>query len=287
MCAILQNARGRATYRLVVEYDGTAFCGFQFQPELRTIGGELETALRRAFAEPVKVTCAGRTDAGVHALGQVVSFTAHDRFPIGQLAVALNSALPPDISVRECARVLGGFSARRDASERRYVYVVLARRERSAALVHRAHHERRPLDLVRMRAGAARLVGRHDFRAFCGVPPDRGGTTVRTLYELDIEDDAPLVRFRVCGKGFLHRMVRILVGTLLEIGAGRREPEEIDHILASRDRRRAGATASAGGLYFVGARYEGFDSAPPDAAFPLTGRRVVPPGPRVLRPSSV
>lgn len=218
------------------------------------------------------MTCAGRTDAGVHALGQVVSFTAHDRFPIERLAIALNSALPPDLSVRNCARVHDEFSARHDAIERRYVYVVLARRERSAALVHRAHHERRPLDLARMRAGAERLVGKHDFRAFCGVPPDRGGTTVRTLHELEVEDDAPLVRFRLRGKGFLHRMVRIIVGTLLEIGAGRRAPEEIDAILASCDRRRAGATASASGLYFVGARYDGFDSGPPDAAFPLIRR---------------
>jgi len=262
----------RATYRLVVEYDGTAFCGFQFQPELRTIARELEAEISRAFDEPVKLTCAGRTDAGVHALGQVVSFVAHDRFPIERLAIALNSALPPDLSVRDCARAADGFSARHAAIERRYAYVVLARRERSAALAHRAHHERRPLDLARTRAAAAQLVGSHDFRSFCGVPPDRGATTVRMLHALEIEDDAPLLRFHLRGQGFLHRMVRIIVGTLLEIGAGRREPEEIAAILAARDRRRAGPTASASGLYFVGARYPEFDSAPPAAAFPLTRR---------------
>ncbi len=248
-----------ATYRVVVEYDGTDFCGFQFQPQVRTVAGTLESTFSRLFDQPVKVSCAGRTDAGVHAVAQVVSFRAHARFPIEKFGLAANSSLPWDLSVREAARVAAGFDARAAALERRYTYVVLNRQAPSAVLRRFTHFEHRSLDLELMRSAAAPLVGEHDFVSFCGVLPERGGT-VRTLYAVEIERRGDLVRLHFSAAGFLHRMVRTIAGTLLEVGSGRREPGAMEGILAARDRRAAGFTAPAQGLFFVGVRYADFDS---------------------------
>jgi tRNA pseudouridine38-40 synthase len=242
-----------------VEYDGTDFCGFQYQPALRTVAGELEGALSRLFDRPVKVTVAGRTDSGVHASAQVVSFVSHDSFPLEKLTIALNTSLPQDLTARDAARVEPHFSARLSALERRYTYAVLNRRDPSAVLRRFAHHEHRTLDLTRMRAGAAHLLGEHDFLTFCGVYPDRGGT-VRTINALEIESDGEVVRMHVRGESFLHRMVRIVAGTLLDVGAGKREPDEVAAMLAARDRRVAGPTAPANGLCLVDVRYADFSA---------------------------
>jgi tRNA pseudouridine38-40 synthase len=208
---------------------------------------------------PIKVTVAGRTDSGVHASGQVVSFVAHDRFPIDRLSIALNTILPPDVSARDAARVEDRFSARLSALERRYRYVVLNRRDPSALVRRFVHHEHRALDLTRMRAGARHLVGEHDFVTFCGVLPDRGGT-VRTVDALDIEADGERITLAIRGKSFLHRMVRIVAGTLLDVGAGGSEPADVAEMLAARDRRVAGPTAPAAGLTLVEVLYPGFSS---------------------------
>ncbi|GAC1550539.1 MAG: tRNA pseudouridine(38-40) synthase TruA [Vulcanimicrobiaceae bacterium] len=208
---------------------------------------------------PLKVTVAGRTDSGVHASGQVISFRAHDRFPVDRLSIALNTILPPDLSARDCARVDDRFSARLSALERRYRYVVLNRRDPSALVRRFAHHDHRELDVARMRAGARHLLGEHDFITFCGVLPDRGGT-VRTVNALDIERDGERITLAVAGKAFLHRMVRIVTGTLLDVGAGRSEPDDVARMLAARDRRVAGPTAPAAGLTLVDVRYPGFSS---------------------------
>ncbi len=247
------------TYRIVVEYDGTLFRGLQFQPEERTVAGELQRALGVLFAEPIAVGAAGRTDAGVHASGQVVSFTSERTFPIDRLALALNANLPPDLTVRDATVAADGFSARFDALARIYEYRILNRPFPSALARRYAHHVHRRLDLDRMREAARDLIGQHDFIAFCGVLPARGGT-VRTIYAVDIVRDGDDVIVRITGLGFLHRMVRISVGTLIEIATGRRAPGDIPAILASRDRRRAGYTAPAAGLTLVGVRYPDFDS---------------------------
>ncbi len=248
-----------STYRVVVEYDGTDLCGFQYQGAVRTVAGELETALSRLFDRPVKVSAAGRTDAGVHASAQVVSFVSHDAFPVQKLAIALNSALPPDITARDAQRVEPTFSARNSALERHYTYTVLNRRMPSAILRRFAHHDWRALDVERMRIAAASLVGQHDFVTFCGVLPDRGGT-VRTLRAIDIETQGELVRLHFRAVGFLHRMVRIMTGTLFDVGAGHRTPGDILVMLAARDRRAAGPTAPPQGLCLVNVVYPGFES---------------------------
>jgi tRNA pseudouridine38-40 synthase len=251
------------TYRAVVEYDGTDFCGLQFQTAVRTVAGEIERALSTIFAEPVKISAAGRTDAGVHASGQVISFRSERPFPEGRLALALNANLPADVSVRAAGIVPDGFSARFDAQERVYEYRILNRPQPSALDRRFAHHVHRPFDVVLARGAALDLLGEHDFVAFCGVAPERGGT-VRTVHSLEIERAGDRIRLRIAGRGFLHRMVRISVGTLVEIATGRRDPADIPAILASMDRRRAGYTAPAAGLCLVGVRYPDFDSEQPE-----------------------
>ena len=241
--------------------------GFQYQSSLlRTVAGELEIALSRIFDQPVKIAGAGRTDAGVHAVGQVISFTAQRPSPIENLAFALNGCLSPDVSVRSAEAVADGFSARFHALERRYTYIILNRRERSATLRRFAHHAYRPLDLDVLRRAARDFSGTHDFLSFCGVLPDDGNTE-RTVFGVEIEEEPPMLRLRFRARSFLHRMVRVMTGTLLEIAAGRKAPDAIPDILAARDRRAAGATAPAHGLFFTGARYADFDSNATDRVF--------------------
>ena len=247
------------TYRVVVEYDGTAFAGLQFQPAARTVAGELERALATLFGEPLKIAAAGRTDAGVHATGQVVSFGSARAFPVERLAYALNATLPPDLSARDAAIVPDGFSARFDALARTYVYRILNRPFPSAFSRRTAHHVWRPMDLDRARRAAADLVGEHDFAAFCGVRPEHGGT-VRTVHALDLRAAGSCVELWIAGAGFLHRMVRIVTGTLVEIATGRRAADDVPRILATGDRRQAGYTAPACGLTLTGVRYPDFDS---------------------------
>ena len=208
----------------------------------------------------MKITGAGRTDTGVHASGQVISFITARPFPFERLAIALNSALPHDISVRDVAIVADGFSARFSARERTYVYAILNRPDRSALLAHRAYHVyRRALDLEAMRAAALHLIGERDFRSFCGVLPE-SGVTIRDVRGLAIDALDHLVRVQISADGFVHRMVRTIVGTLVECGLGRRDPSSLPEILAARDRRVAGLTAPAHGLYLAGVRYDGYDS---------------------------
>lgn len=250
------------TYRCVVEYDGTNFHGWQFQPALRTVCGEVEAVLSGLFAEPIKLTAAGRTDTGVHATGQVVSFTSSRRFPIERLALALNARLPGDVSARDAAVVGADFSARFDARSRIYEYLILNRPTPSAAIARFAHHVWKPLDAEAFGRGAAALIGEFDFIAFCGVLPARG-PTIRAVHSIALERSGDLARIRIVGDGFLHRMVRITVGTLIEIATGRRTPDDVPRILQSRDRSQAGYTAPACGLFLCGVTYDLFTSYRP------------------------
>jgi tRNA pseudouridine38-40 synthase len=255
------------TYRLVVEYDGSAFHGLQFQPTLRTVAGTLEDALARLFHEPAKITAAGRTDAGVHATGQVVSFTAARDFPIERLALVLNANTPADLVVRDAAVVADGFSARFDARERAYDYLILNRGFPSALWRARAWHVPRPIDGAQFLAAAEPLLGEHDFATFCGERPDRGGT-VRELRAIELARRDDLVRVTVRGNAFLHRMVRVVVGTLVACATGDRDVDFARRALEARDRTTAGATAPAHGLYFAGVRYDDFDTYRPTGVTP-------------------
>ena len=270
------------TLRLTVEYDGTAFSGFQWQPAARTVAGTLEAALSRLLREPVKVTGAGRTDAGVHATGQVVSLGTDRDFPWERLPVALNALLPEDLRIRRSELVSAGFSARFSARERTYVYALLDGAAPSALLARYAWQVRSRLDLAAMREAAQLLVGEHDFRSFCATLPEPapGGlvSTVREVRRLSVERRGGLVRVEVAANAFLHRMVRTIVGTLAECGA-RRPPQDISRVLAARAREAAGLTAPACGLYLAGVRYQdGYDSfyEPPATGAPLDGTPAFP-----------
>lgn len=226
---------------------------------MRTVAGVLEGTLTQLFAEPVKVTAAGRTDSGVHATGQVVSLETDAVFPFDRLPLALRGVLPSDLSVREATCVEPGFSARFSARERTYVYAILNRPQRSALLARYAAYVPHQLNIEAMREGAAHLIGEHDFRSFAAVGSQE--RTVRCLRRIELERRGELLRAEVAADGFLHHMVRAIVGTLLECGTGRRTPDELVGVLAARDRQAAGTTAPANGLYLAGVRYaDGYDS---------------------------
>lgn len=243
-----------------MEYDGTDFCGMQYQPRGRSVAGVLETTLSKLLQHPVKITCAGRTDSGVHATGQVISFKTDAAFPFGRLAIAANSDLPRDVSLRDVAVPEMPFSARFSAVERTYVYAIFNRAEPSPLCGRYAFHVWQPMDIDAFRGGAASILGEHDFRSFCGMLP-QSGPTIRTVRSLGIERRGEMLRIEIRADGFLHRMVRTIVGTLVECATGRRDPAEIPSVIAALDRSAAGLTAPAHGLYLAGVRYEdGFDS---------------------------
>jgi len=233
----------------------------QSQPAARTVASELERVFSSLLREDIRITAAGRTDTGVHATGQVVSFTTQTAFPFARLAIAANSDLPKDVSIREAHVCERSFSARFSASERTYVYAFYNLPSRSAMFDRYAYHVWRPFDIERFRAAALPLLGEHDFRSFCSTVP-AGYPTTRTLRKLEIEAmGGGILRVEIRADGFLHRMVRTIVGTLLECATGRRDPRSIAAVLDARDRTKGGLTAPAHGLYLAGVRYgDGFDS---------------------------
>lgn len=233
--------------RLLIEYDGSAYAGWQVQPNRPTVQGTLQAALKRLTGTPVRVGGAARTDAGVHAAGQVTTFTTESPHTCATFHRALNALLPRDIVVREVAEVPLTFDARRSATGKTYRYTLLVRADPSP--FHRSWtlHVPPPLDVAAMGKAAEALLGRHDFSAFrsssCEAPHP-----VRTVWEARFLEDPPFWHFRISAEAFLQHMVRSIVGTLLEVGRGRRPPEEVAAILASRARARAGPTAPPHGL---------------------------------------
>jgi tRNA pseudouridine38-40 synthase len=241
--------------RLLLEYDGADFHGFQKQAGLTTIQGELETALAGILKHPVKVIGAGRTDAGVHALGQVINFATESRMPIERMPVALNSCLPAAIAAREAREVDPEFHARRSASSREYRYLVLNRPQRSALLARYVHHVPLPLDAAAMAEAAQALVGEHDFGSFQGGgSPARG--TVRQVYRAECRRLGSLVAVTLEANAFLYQMVRIAIRSLLEVGTGRLPGDAIARLLRSGGRQRGPSPAPPQGLYLTRVRYE-------------------------------
>ncbi len=238
---------------LTVSYDGTPFAGFARQPEQETVQGRLEDALRTALRRDVVTVGAGRTDAGVHAFGQIVSFdAAGDEADMGALLRSLNALVGPDIVVREAREARPGFSARFDATAREYRYRLVVGSVPPLFLAHTAWWVKPRLDVHAMREAARTLLGEHDFRSFCVTDSALGKNTVRELILLEVEPAVELgeacLVVRVVGNAFLHSMVRVIVGTLVDVGVGRREIGWVGDALAARERGAAGQTAPAHGL---------------------------------------
>lgn len=241
---------------LKLEYDGRAFAGWQRQPEQRTVQQALETALARVADHPVAVTCAGRTDAGVHALGQVVHFDTAARRPDHAWLLGGNSHLPDDVALRAARPIDDDFHARFSALRRTYLYRILNRRTRPAVERHMAWWVRRPLDEGRMASAAGALLGEHDFSSFRAAEC-QALHAVRTLYRLDVTRVGDELRLLVEANAFLHHMVRNLAGVLVAIGSGVRDPDWAAAVLAARDRTVAAVTAPPHGLCLLGVTYPG------------------------------
>lgn len=258
-------------HKLVIAYDGALFHGWQKQEPpgqapLRTVAGVVETTLVQVLRQPIKLVGASRTDTGVSALGQVAHFDAAHRVPIERLAQAINSRLPDDIDIRSAQRVHDTFDAISDAQSKQYRYRLLTTERRPLDRRFALYHCWTPLALDRMRDAAARLVGTHDFAGLASIHHNRE-TTIRTIFDCRVEraSEAPNpfhaadpdeVHIVVSGSGFLYNMVRIIAGTLVEVGRGRLDPSIIEHILTSRNRRLAGPTLPPQGLWLEWIRHK-------------------------------
>ncbi len=238
---------------LIVAYDGTDYHGWQLQPGVPTIEGELNKALTALLGEEIQVIGASRTDSGVHALCNAAVFDTDTKIPAQKIAYALNQRLPEDIRIQKSKETEPDFHPRHCASRKTYEYRILNREFPLPTKRRYAHFTYVPLDEEKMRQAAGYLKGEHDFMSFCASAAVVE-TTVRTLYELDVIRDGEEIILRVCGSGFLYNMVRIIAGTLMEVGRGNIEPEKMQEILQAKDRSAAGPTAPACGLTLV--RYE-------------------------------
>ncbi|MGN7471732.1 tRNA pseudouridine(38-40) synthase TruA [Brevibacillus sp. SAFN-007a] len=233
--------------RCVLGYDGTDFSGFQVQPDQVTVQGEIEAALKRITGEEIQIHGSGRTDAGVHARGQVIHFDTNSHIPLDKWRFVLNNQLPDSIVIRSVEEVSESFHARFDVKVKEYRYCIDNNPVADVFRHRYADHIRFPLDVEAMQQAARHLVGEHDFTSFCSAKTfveDK----VRTLYSLTVERSGGEVWVTCRGNGFLYNMVRIIVGTLVEVGQGKRHPDELKQILAARDREMAGKTAPAKGL---------------------------------------
>jgi len=230
-----------------VEYDGTHFCGWQQQPHLRTVQGELERALSLVADEPITVVCGGRTDAGVHAQGQVAHFETSVRRSMRAWVLGTNAHLPRQASVSWVRPVPQFFHARYSALRRHYRYSILNRAARSAIHEGRTTWIHAPLDVERMQTGAAHLLGEHDFSAFRAAEC-QSKSPIRRVDRLQIERSGELVHIDIAANAFLHHMVRNIAGLLIEVGRGERSPEAVKTLLEGRDRRVNAPTAAAEGL---------------------------------------
>jgi tRNA pseudouridine38-40 synthase len=247
-------------YKLLIQYDGTDFHGWQVQENDRTIQGELERVIGTISGNDVSVVGSGRTDAGVHAEGQVANFVWDETFPPEKLRAAFNGSLPRDVRIMAIETVSNEFHSRFSALSKTYVYRVVNGPVMSPFWRRYAHHESRPLDLERLREAASLFLGQHDWTAFASARSD-GENRVRTITGLEVDSKwdgrskSPIIEFHVSANGFLRYMVRSIVGTLLEAGRGERSTAGIRTAIETGDRKLAGITAPAKGLTLLRVEY--------------------------------
>ncbi|NDE34434.1 MAG: tRNA pseudouridine(38-40) synthase TruA [Gammaproteobacteria bacterium] len=263
---------------LVVEYDGTDFAGWQWQLAQRTVQNELEAALSRVANHPVRVVCSGRTDAGVHALAQVVHFDTEASRKTHAFMMGTNAWLPADVRVTKALEVGTDFHARTSAIARHYRYEILNRSMASALGPRQQTLCPKPLDAEAMQAAANCLIGEHDFSSF-RAQGCQSKSPIRFLHFIRVRREGERVLIDVGANAFLHHMVRNIVGSLMAVGAGKESPEWLAGVLAARNRRLAGITAPSDGLYFAGVLYPerfGLERAPIFDLLPADARRFMP-----------
>jgi tRNA pseudouridine38-40 synthase len=248
-----------------VEYDGTAFCGWQAQKDAVGVQQSVETAFSAVADEPISAVCAGRTDAGVHALGQVIHFETDARRTERNWILGANSGLPDSVRVHWTRQVPDDFHARFSATGRRYCYLILNTKTSSALLRDRTCWQHRPLDVAAMQAGAKHLIGEHDFSAFRAAAC-QAHSPVRQVETLTVERLGDQVRIGISANAFLHHMVRNIAGALMRVGSAEAEPEWVSELLRSCDRTEGAATAPPQGLYFMSVRYPDRFSIPASGA---------------------
>jgi tRNA pseudouridine38-40 synthase len=244
--------------KLLIEYDGTNYLGWQVQAKGLTIQGMIEERLKRLTGEGVRLIGSGRTDAGAHAFGQVAHFKVQNRMDVGTIQKAINSLLPPDIVIKKVEEVEENFHARKQARSKVYEYRILNQPIRSVFHRGYAWHIVQKLDMEEMKKATQKLVGEHDFSSFrsTGTPTK---TAVRKVFRAEWRKGRNgLIRFEIEASGFLKQMVRAIVGTLVEVGRGKLTAEDFVRILQARNRERAGPTAPAHGLFLKEVKYDAF-----------------------------
>jgi tRNA pseudouridine38-40 synthase len=244
---------------MTIEYDGARYFGFQLQKHHNSVQAELERALGIVLRQRVRVYCAGRTDTGVNALGQVVHFAAEYRQSIPELVYSLNSLLPKDIAIRHAEFVPDNFHARFSCLAREYVYVIYNALYRPGTLGFKSLWVRGELDWASVRAAIPYLLGEKDFASFTRAAIAKSGErTIRRMDRVDVIESQPYIFLYIRGSGFLHNMIRILTGTLLDVARGKIAPQKLAEIVANADRLRAGVTQKPEALYFLHAEYQDY-----------------------------
>ena len=242
--------------KCIIHYDGSQFSGFQIQPEKRTVQGVLERALKKMHkGEEVRIQASGRTDTGVHSFGQTIHFDSPFQIPVKNWKIALNTLLPDDLFVQHAEIVPEGFHARYDVLEKEYRYYVWHQKERDVFKRNYYYQFPYKLNIEAMKAACRYLEGAHDFTTFSSAKATIKGSRERTLYQASCEKRGEEIEFIFRGDGFLYNMVRIIVGVLLDIGQGKREPADIPGLMAAKDRRLVGETVPPQGLYLWRVKY--------------------------------
>lgn len=243
---------------MIVEYHGKGYSGFQYQKNAPSVQQKIEKSIESLTARPVRIKAAGRTDAGVHALGQVVAFDTSANYTPETFLNALNARLPRDIAVKEAYRVRADFDPRRDAISRLYRYTLLVSKVRSPMWRDSVHTVRAPLDLDAMREAAAAMVGAHDFANFGSPLDDPEASAVRRIYGIDMKTDGAFIHVEVEGNAFLPRQVRRMVGALVDVGAGRLKTEDIDKQISRAENAPVARSLPPQGLCLVRVKYADF-----------------------------
>ena len=241
--------------KLTIEYDGKDFNGWQKQPNKLNIQGNIEDAIQKVTGEKVELYASGRTDAGVHALGQVANFKTETNIPIEKIATAINSQLKTSIRVQKAEEVDERFHSRYNCKRKTYRYIINNNEQASAIYRNMEYHFPKKLNIEKMKKAVKSFVGTYDFSAFKSSGTSNK-SSIRTIYNAEIKEENGRIAIELEGNGFLYNMVRIIAGTLLEVGMENIEPEEILEIINSKDRKRAGRTLPPHGLYLVKVDYE-------------------------------